>query len=147
VSSARAEGAFTWTVGATVETTVVQNLTRARIVQYAGASGDFNPLHTDEPFATDVGGHRGVFAHGMLTMALTARAVTELVGAEHVRRLAGRFKAQVWPGDDLVVRLLVSSVESGGSTPVATLDLSTVNQDGVEVFAGSAAVVVPRTSD
>ena len=49
-------------------------------MQYAGASGDYNPVHTDEVFATQAAGFPSVFAHGMLTMGLTARALTEWVG-------------------------------------------------------------------
>ena len=55
-------------VGQTFSAVVAENLTRTQIVQYAGASGDYNPLHTDEVFATQVAGYPGVFAHGMLTM-------------------------------------------------------------------------------
>ena len=50
---------------------LVDDLTRTQIVQYAGASGDYNPLHTDEKFATEVAGYPRVFAHGMLTMGMT----------------------------------------------------------------------------
>ena len=59
---------------------VVEDLKRTQIVQYAGASGDYNPIHTDEVFATKVAGYPGVFAHGMLTMGLTGRMLTDLVG-------------------------------------------------------------------
>ena len=47
---------------------IVHDLSRTQLVQYAGTSGDYNPLHTDEPFAKEVGGYPTVFAHGMLTM-------------------------------------------------------------------------------
>ena len=59
---------------------VVEDLSRTQLVQYAGASGDFNPLHTDEVYATKVAGYPTVFAHGMLTMGLTARMLTDWVG-------------------------------------------------------------------
>ena len=57
-------------VGDTVEQVVVDGLTRTQLVMYAGASCDFNPLHTDEVYATQVAGFPSVFGHGMLTMAL-----------------------------------------------------------------------------
>jgi acyl dehydratase len=126
---------MTFEPGAVVEKVVVDDLKRTQIVQYAGASGDYNPLHTDEVFATKVAGYPSVFAHGMLTMGMTGRAVTDLVGVESLVKFGGRFTSQVWPGDTLTVRATVESVEDG----VVSFALSTVNQDGTEVFSGYAA--------
>jgi acyl dehydratase len=129
-----------WNVGDTHETVVVDDLKRTQIVQYAGASGDYNPLHTDEIFATKVAGYPSVFAHGMLTMGMTGRVVTDLVGVEGLLKFGGRFTSQVFPGDTLTVRATVESVEDDpeeGAT--VSFKLSTVNQDGTEVFSGYAA--------
>lgn len=123
-------------VGQVVEQVVVEDLTRTQIVQYAGASGDFNPLHTDATYATEVAGFPGVFAHGMLTMGMTGSVLTDLVGVAALRRFGGRFQAQVWPGDTLQVRAEVTEVDGG----LATLSLATSNQDGVAVFTGTAVV-------
>ena len=87
--------------GDTVEQVLVEDLKRTTIVQYAGASGDYNPLHSDEIFTTKVAGYPSVFAHGMLTMGMTGRLVTDLVGAENVTSFGGRFTSQVFPGDTL----------------------------------------------
>ena len=122
-------------VGASRTTVLVENLTRTRIVQYAGASGDYNPLHTDERFAREVAGYPGVFAHGMLTMGMAARAVTDWVGEEQLTRLGVRFTAQVWPGDTLTAVLTVTSVEDAE----AVLELTVTNQDDLVVLSGSAA--------
>jgi len=128
--------------GMTFSAVVVENLTRTQIVQYAGASGDYNPLHTDEVFATQVAHYPSVFAHGMLTMGLTGRMLTDLVGDDRLLTFGGRFTAQVWPGDDLTTTATVAEVSDDGGPPVVSLTVSTHNQHGVEVFAGSATARV-----
>lgn len=125
--------------GETRESVLVDDLKRTRIVQYAGASGDFNPLHTDERFAVEAAGYPGVFAHGMLTMGMTGRVLTDWVGVETLLRFGVRFKAQVWPGDTLTATATVDSIEETPAGPVAHFILRTVNQNGVEVVSGTAA--------
>lgn len=126
-------------VGTTFTSVLVEDLKRTQIVQYAGASGDYNPVHTDEVFAREVAGYPGVFAHGMLTMGLTGRALTDLVGAGRLTRFGGRFTSQVWPGDDLTATITVTALDDGPDGPVASFDVVTANQDGQTVFSGSAA--------
>ncbi len=121
-------------VGQTFEAVVVEDLKRTQIVQYAGASGDYNPLHTDAIYATKIAGYPSVFAHGMLTMGLTGQAIAGLVGAENLLRFGVRFTAQVWPGDTLTVRCAVVRVGDGD----AEFSVSTVNGDGTEVVSGYA---------
>jgi acyl dehydratase len=117
---------------------VVDSLTRTQISQYAGASGDFNPVHIDEPYATRVAGQPAVFAHGMLTMGLTGRAVTERFGADAVRAFGGRFTGQVWPGDTLTATLTETDAAAGD----VMLEVVTTNQDGQPVFRGTARIAV-----
>ena len=90
-------------VGDQHEAQVAAELSRTQIVMYAGASGDYNPLHTDEIFATKVAGYPSVFAHGMLTMGMTSRMVTDLVGDGRLATFGGRFTSQVYPGDEMAV--------------------------------------------
>ena len=120
--------------GDIVETVLVEDLKRTTIVQYAGASGDYNPLHSDEVFTTKVAGYPSVFAHGMLTMGMTGRLVTDLVGAANVTSFGGRFTSQVFPGDTLTGKVVVDSVDGG----IAKMTVTTSNQDGVVVFSGQA---------
>ena len=117
---------------------VVADLSRTQIVQYAGASGDYNPLHTDERFAREAAGYPGVFAHGMLTMGMTGRMLTDWVGDGRLLSFGVRFTSQVWPGDTLTTTATVREITERDGEPVAELDVVTVNQDGVTVVSGTA---------
>jgi acyl dehydratase len=129
------------TIGDTAELQLVDDLTRTRLVQYAGASGDFNALHTDATYASQVAGFPGVFAHGMLTMGMTGRIVTDTWGIENLRSYSGRFLAQVWPGETLTARATVTDVaESPDGDRLATIEVETSNQDGNVVFTATATV-------
>jgi acyl dehydratase len=78
-------------------------VTRTRIVRFAGAAGDFNPMHHDEPFAISAG-QPGVFAMGQLQAAILASAVAQWLGSDNVVGYGVRFRDKVWPGDRLVLR-------------------------------------------
>lgn len=121
-------------VGDTHTERVVEDLTRTQIVMYAGASGDYNPVHTDEIFTTKVAGYPSVFAHGMLTMGLTGRMLTNYVGDGRLTEFGVRFTSQVFPGDTLDATATVVGLEDG----CVELSVSTVNQNGIEVAKGSA---------
>jgi acyl dehydratase len=122
-------------VGAEWTECVIEDLPRTLMVQYAGASGDYNPLHTDEIYATQVAGYPSVFAHGMLTMGLTGKMVTDLVGDGRLLTFGGRFKGQVWPGDNLIVQARVLASNHDGTVE---LELTTTNQNADVVFTGTA---------
>ena len=117
---------------------VVDNLTRTQIIQYAGASGDYNPLHTDEIFTTKIAGYPTVFAHGMLSMGLTGKMLTNLVGDGRLTKYGVRFVSQVWPGDSLTATATVEDIREEDGVSLVDLAVSTVNQDGAEVVKGSA---------
>jgi acyl dehydratase len=127
-------------VGATCSERVCENLTRTQIVQYAGAAGDYHPLHTDEIYATEVGGAPGVFAPGMLTMGLTGKMLTNWVGSTRLRKFGVRFTDQVWPGDTLDTTATVDAIRQDGGDLLVDLTVSTVNQHGNEVISGHAVV-------
>jgi acyl dehydratase len=124
--------------GQTFEKVLVEDLKRTQIVQYAGASGDYNPLHTDEVFATKVAGYPTVFAHGMLTMGMTGTLLTDTVGDGRLTKFGGRFTSQVWPGDTLTAVATVEAIREEAGQPVVDLTVATTNQDGVQVFSGNA---------
>ena len=85
-------------IGDSHKETLVEDLKRTQIVQYAGSSGDYNPLHTDEVFTTKIAGYPSVFAHGMLTMGMTGKMITNYVGDGTLKKYGVRFTSQGWPG-------------------------------------------------
>lgn len=126
-------------VGDTHQEQVVDNLTRTQLVQYAGASGDYNPVHTDEIFTTKVAGYPSVFAHGMLSMGMTGRMLTNYVGDGRLTKFGVRFTNQVWPGDSLTAKATVEAIKEEGGQHIVDLAVSTMNQDGKEVLSGYAS--------
>ena len=128
-------------VGDTHSEVVVEDLKRTQIVQYAGASGDYNPLHSDEIFTTKVVGYPSVFAHGMLSMGLTGKMLTNYVGDASLKKFGVRFTNQVWPGDTLTSTATVMSIREEDGETVVDLDIETTNQDDVTVITGSAVAL------
>ncbi|MCU1717671.1 MaoC/PaaZ C-terminal domain-containing protein [Pseudomonas sp. 5P_3.1_Bac2] len=86
-------------------------LSRTDIVRYAGAGGDFNPIHHDETFAQRAG-YPSVFAHGLLTAGILSTYASEWLGLTALRKYAVRYVAQVWPGDTLILSGQVDAVQS-----------------------------------
>ena len=121
---------------------VVEDLKRTQIVMYAGASGDYNPVHTDEVFTTQVAGYPSVFAHGMLSMGLTGTMLTNYVGDGRLTRYGVRFTSQVWPGDTLTAATEVEGVRDEDGQKLVDLKVTTTNQDGVVVVSGYATARV-----
>ena len=124
---------------------LVARITRADLVRYAGASGDFNPIHWNERFAVGVG-LPNVIGHGMLTMALAGRLVTAWVGdPAAVVGYAARFtRPVVVPDDDEGVTLeltgTVKAVEADGDASIATVAV-TASVDGKTVLGRATARV------
>lgn len=114
-----------------------------RLIRYAGASGDFNPLHWDADFAARVSPTGGVIGHGMLSMGLVSAAVTAWAGGpEHVRSVSASFRAPCPVGQTLAIGGEVVDVDSGAGT--ATLAVWAELPDGSAVVdrRRSRAVVV-----
>ena len=124
--------------GDTYTECLVEDLSRTQIVMYAGASGDYNPVHTDEKFTKEIAGYPSVFAHGMLTMGMTGRMWTNYVGDGRLTKYGVRFTSQVWPGDTLNSTATVVDITDG----IVNLSVETTNQDGALVLSGYAAARV-----
>ena len=96
-------------------------------VRYAGASGDFNPIHIDEEFAKQVG-LPGRILHGLWSMAQVARAQTEAAGGPHaLKRLSVQFRGMGLPEQEIVVRSTVKE-ERDGTVVVDTVAEQAGNQ-------------------
>jgi len=133
------------TPGAELEP-VTYAVTRADLVRYAGASGDFNPIHWSDRVATEVG-LPGVIAHGMYTLALAGRAVSSWAGGpDRVLELGARFtKPVVVPDDETGVAVTVTGVVKASDQPgVLRVDL-TVSVDDSKVLGMARALV--RSTD
>lgn len=117
-------------------------LTVTDIVRYAGASGDFNPLHHDPEFAK-AAGLPSVMAHGMLSAGLLGSFVTAWFGPGSVRRFKVRFTDRVWPGDVLLPNGSVARTFTGSTgEPRAELALELVRESGGVVITATAEVLI-----
>jgi acyl dehydratase len=105
--------------------------------RYAGASGDFNPIHIDEEFARAVG-LPGRILHGLWTMAQVARAQTEAAGGpEHLKRLSVQFRGMGLPEQEVVVSGTVREAD-GGTVVIETV----AEQAGNQIIRNAEAELV-----
>ena len=115
-------------------------LTRTDLVKYAGASGDFNPMHTDEVSAQAVG-LPSVFGHGMFAMGMLGTAVTDYVGVGNLASFKVRFTKQTWPGEVLTTNVVVTAKREEGGQKQIDLECEVANADGQVKVAGSAVAL------
>jgi acyl dehydratase len=118
---------------------ISHSLTRTDLVMYAGASGDFNPMHHDE-VAAQQAGLPSVFGHGMFTAGLLATAITNYVGVGNLKSYRVRFTKQTWPGEVLTTSVTVREKRAGNEV---VLDCSVVNENGETKIQGEAVAVLP----
>ena len=120
-------------------------LNRTDLVMYAGASGDYNPMHHDEVKA-QAAGQPSVFGHGMFSMGFLGTAITDYVGVGNVRRYQARFAKQTWPDEKLVTKIVVTGKRTEGDNHLVDLDVRLHNAEGEEKVVGEATAVVPSRS-
>jgi acyl dehydratase len=125
-----------------VAPTLSHELTRPDLVRYAGASGDFNPMHTDETAAT-AAGLPSVFGHGMFTMGMLGTALTDYVGVGNLRGYKVRFTKQTWPGERLTTRITVARKYDEAGEHRVDLECEVVNDDGEAKVSGVAVAALP----
>jgi acyl dehydratase len=116
-------------------------LSRTDLVIYAGASGDYNPMHHDEVKAQKAK-LPSVFGHGMLSMGILGTALTDFVGIDNLRHYSVRFVKQTWPGETLRTRIVVKGTREEGGETLVDLDCTLENADGEAKVAGEATAVV-----
>ncbi len=122
---------------------VSHELTRTDLVMYAGASGDFNPMHTDE-VAAHAAGLPSVFGHGMFTAGLLGHAITDYVGVGNLANFKIRFTKQTWPGEVLTTHVSVLRKYAEGSEHRIDLECSVTNQHGETKLTGVAVAALPE---
>jgi acyl dehydratase len=120
---------------------VSHTLTRTDLVKYAGASGDFNPMHHDEVSAK-AAGQPSVFGHGMFSMGLLGSALTDYVGVGNVRRYQVRFARQTWPDEVLSTKIVVTGTREEGGEKLVDLSVTLANADGENKVVGEATAVL-----
>ncbi|MGM9951095.1 MAG: MaoC/PaaZ C-terminal domain-containing protein [Lysinibacillus sp.] len=112
-------------------------ITKVQLVKYAGASGDFNPLHTDDAFAQKIG-MQGVIAHGMLVMGFLGEYIMLLAGDEAcVKQFSMRFGDMTLPGDAITCNGEIKEVNGRE----AQIKLTAKKQNGAVVGTGVAVLV------
>jgi acyl dehydratase len=112
-------------------------ISRSQIARFAAATGDFNPIHTDEAFAQKVG-FPSIIAHGPLTLAFLTQALGRNFGPERVRGVTAQFRAPILPGDTLRIEGTITEVAGGRAT--CELRVLRGDDDVVATATGSAEI-------
>jgi acyl dehydratase len=127
-------------VGDALPIITVDQVSRPDFVRYAGASGDFVPLHYDQAFV-EAAGIPTVFAQGMWTAGCLGRCLTDYAGPGNVRRYRVRFARQVWPGDTLTCRGKVTNKVERDGDKLIEGEVEVINQKGEATVKGSFMVL------
>lgn len=129
-----------FTVGDSFNHTV-EDVSRMDFVKYAGASGDFNPIHYDEPHVEQAG-YESVFGQGMFTAGVASQSVRKALGLQSLKEYRTRFTAQIWPGDSLSTTVEVTAVTQTDEGTRVETKVTVKSQNGDNVVIGDAVAVV-----
>jgi acyl dehydratase len=130
-------------VGDTLPQLVKEPVTHLQLVRYAGASGDFNPLHTDPKVGEQIG-TGGIIAHGMLIMGFVGQLVSDYVGPEALRKFGVRFKGMTHLDDVITCTGTVTEkYEADGEARIAG-KVQAVDQNGDVKVAGTFVAALPH---
>jgi len=133
-------------LGDEVPTLTKGPIDRVQLARYAGASGDFNPVHVDEAYARSLG-MPTVYAPGMLIMGMLGQLVSDWARGAQLRRYSVRFSKIVWPGDTVVAKGRVMERWGDRGKYFAEADVWAENQKGELVLRGSALVQLFYSAD
>jgi acyl dehydratase len=131
--------------GDALPTLTVENMTRTDFVKYAGASGDFNPIHHDQTFA-EASGNPTVFAMGMFNAGILSRIVSDYVGVKNVRQYKVRFATRMWPGDSITCKGKVTKKTEENGQKLIEGEITALNQKGEVAIQGSFRAALPSRS-
>jgi acyl dehydratase len=112
------------------------SITKLQLVRYAGASGDFNPLHIDDEVGR-AAGFDGVVAHGMLMMGIAAQAITNWIPKSYLKKFKVRFKGPTKPGDVIKVIGKVTDKKIERKKGIVSCTLEVVDQHRDVKISGS----------
>lgn len=129
-------------VGDSIPELVKPPVNESQLVMYAGASGDFNPLHTVHAFG-EKAGFGGVIAHGMLSMGFVGQVMTDWVGNEALAKLSVNFRAITKPKDVITCKGKITKKYSEGGKNLIDVDLLAENQRGEKTIVGQATAALP----
>ncbi len=128
--------------GDSIPELVKEPVTRVQLVKYAGASGDFNPLHTVEDFAKKAGFDQPI-AHGMLSMAFVGQFLTDWLPRGSLKKLGVRFTAVTFPGDTVTCKGQITKKYQEGSDNLVEMDIWGETQQGQKTVQGRAVAALP----
>ncbi len=118
-------------------------LQKLQHVMYAGASGDFNPLHTDDDFAKAVGMKDGVIAHGMLIMGIVGQAITAWIPRKDLKKFGVRFAGMTKPGNTITVTGSVTDKRVEDGNNIIVCDVAAKDENGDVKITGKFEAALP----